>query len=169
MQATRFAAAVEALANGERTTIVLVTRPDRAALRVARAADLSELTGLLLDQAMELGARGAYLLLASEDTGELWLHSHRHVPADIRLCLARVARGAPLLDAWAARLFARYYRTREAKAGGAAGLGLGLYIVRGLVEAHGGRIWAESAPGKTTFQFTLPLRQRAPSADREPW
>jgi PAS domain S-box-containing protein len=73
-----------------------------AALRVARAADLSELAGLLLDQAMELGARGAYLLLASEDTGELWLHSHRHVPADIRLCLARVARGAPLLDAWAA-------------------------------------------------------------------
>ncbi|WP_437719470.1 PAS domain S-box protein [Sorangium sp. So ce448] len=67
------------------------------------------------------------------------------------------------------RLFARYYRTREAKAGGAAGLGLGLYIVRGLVEAHGGRIWAESAPGKTTFRFTLPLRQRAQSADRKPW
>ncbi|WP_438014960.1 PAS domain S-box protein [Sorangium sp. So ce315] len=55
------------------------------------------------------------------------------------------------------RLFARYYRTREAKAGGAAGLGLGLYIVRGLIEAHGGRIWAESASGKTRFQFTLPL------------
>ncbi|XXX75939.1 PAS domain S-box protein [Sorangium sp. So ce134] len=55
------------------------------------------------------------------------------------------------------RLFARYYRTREAKAGGAAGLGLGLYIVRRLVEAHGGRIWAESAAGKTTFQFALPL------------
>ncbi|WP_437285527.1 PAS domain S-box protein [Sorangium sp. So ce406] len=55
------------------------------------------------------------------------------------------------------KLFGRYYRTREVKAGGAAGLGLGLYIVRGLIEAHGGRIWAESAPGKTTFQFTLPL------------
>ncbi|WP_437329430.1 sensor histidine kinase [Sorangium sp. So ce381] len=54
------------------------------------------------------------------------------------------------------RLFARYYRTSEAKAGGAAGLGLGLYIVRGLVEAHGGRIWAESEPGKATFRFTLP-------------
>ncbi|WP_437603111.1 PAS domain S-box protein [Sorangium sp. So ce590] len=75
---------------------------ERAALRVARAADLNELSGLLLDQAMELGARAAYLLLTSEDTGELGIHSHRHLPADIRLCLARVARGAPLLDAWAA-------------------------------------------------------------------
>ncbi|MGK4008301.1 PAS domain S-box protein [Sorangium sp. So ce1036] len=54
-------------------------------------------------------------------------------------------------------LFARYYRTREAKAGSAVGVGLGLYIVRGLIEAHGGRVWAESASGKTTFQFTLPL------------
>ncbi|KYF80844.1 hypothetical protein BE17_44375 [Sorangium cellulosum] len=67
------------------------------------------------------------------------------------------------------RLFARYYRTREAKAGGAAGLGLGLYIVRGLIEAHGGRVWVESAPGKTSFQFTLPLPQRARSSAREPW
>ncbi|WP_437965171.1 PAS domain S-box protein [Sorangium sp. So ce260] len=67
------------------------------------------------------------------------------------------------------RLFARYHRTREAKAGGAAGLGLGLYIVRGLIEAHGGRVWAESAPGKTSFRFTLPLPQRARSSDREPW
>ncbi|KYF55160.1 hypothetical protein BE04_08845 [Sorangium cellulosum] len=74
----------------------------RAALGVARAADLDELAGLLLDQVMGLGARAAYLLLTSEDTGELGLHSHRHLPADIRLGLARVARGAPLLDAWAA-------------------------------------------------------------------
>ncbi|WP_437742381.1 PAS domain S-box protein [Sorangium sp. So ce1504] len=74
----------------------------RAAPRIARVADLDELAALLLDQAMELGARAAYLLLTSEDTGELGLHSHRHVPADIRLCLARVARGAPLLDEWAA-------------------------------------------------------------------
>ncbi|WP_437791156.1 PAS domain S-box protein [Sorangium sp. So ce693] len=75
---------------------------ERAALRMARAADLDELSGLLLDQAMELGARAAYLLLTSEDTGELGLHSDRHLPAEFRRCLARVARGAPLLDAWAA-------------------------------------------------------------------
>jgi signal transduction histidine kinase len=38
------------------------------------------------------------------------------------------------------------------------GLGLGLYITKGLVEAHGGRIWATSTLGEgTTFSFTRPV------------
>jgi PAS domain S-box-containing protein len=57
------------------------------------------------------------------------------------------------------RIFTRFYRARAARAGPAAGLGLGLYISKGLVEAHGGRIWCESTLGQTTtFHFTLPLR-----------
>jgi PAS domain S-box-containing protein len=54
-------------------------------------------------------------------------------------------------------VFSRFERTHRAHASGISGLGLGLYICRGLVEAHGGRIWAESTPGAlTTFHFTLP-------------
>jgi PAS domain S-box-containing protein len=53
-------------------------------------------------------------------------------------------------------LFDRYYQTRKAR-GGTRGLGLGLYIARGLVGAHGGRIIVESTPGiGSAFRIWLP-------------
>lgn len=52
------------------------------------------------------------------------------------------------------RIFDRYWQGR---AGGRVGSGLGLYIARGIVEAHGGRIWAESEIDRgSAFWFTLP-------------
>ncbi len=54
-------------------------------------------------------------------------------------------------------LFQRFHRTRSARGGGAPGLGLGLYIAKGLVQAHGGSIDVESQPGHTTtFRVVLP-------------
>jgi signal transduction histidine kinase len=55
-------------------------------------------------------------------------------------------------------LFSRFHRSRRAREQNIAGLGLGLYIAKGLVETHGGRIWVESVAHHTTaFRFTLPL------------
>ena len=55
-------------------------------------------------------------------------------------------------------VFRRFYRAKTQKK--AEGLGLGLYITRLLVEAHGGRTWVESEVGKgSAFHFALPLAQ----------
>jgi signal transduction histidine kinase len=64
------------------------------------------------------------------------------------------------------RLFDRYTRGREAMAAGIEGFGLGLYLCRGIVEAHGGRIWAESdGPGTgTTIRLELPHVVAQPAA-----
>ncbi len=55
-------------------------------------------------------------------------------------------------------IFERLYRSDRARARGNGGSGLGLSIARSLVETHGGKIWAESEPGKgSQFIIELPL------------
>jgi PAS domain S-box-containing protein len=57
------------------------------------------------------------------------------------------------------KLFQRFYRAEDTAASDTAGLGLGLYISRGLVESHGGQIRVEPTPGGgATFVFELPYR-----------
>lgn len=57
-----------------------------------------------------------------------------------------------------AHIFEKFYRGRQAQR--VPGSGLGLAICRGLVEAHGGRIWVESREGGgSVFRFTLPMSE----------
>ncbi len=67
------------------------------------------------------------------------------------------------------RVWERFYHTDDPLRMAAGGMGVGLSIVKSLVEAHGGRVWLESAPGQgSTFTVLLPIR-RPPSpatADR---
>jgi len=90
----------------------------------------------------------------------------RHTPSDGSVAvhverrngdvLLRVEDSGEGLDGEApARMFERFWRADRARSG--SGAGLGLAIARGLVEAHGGRIWAENRPqGGACVSFTLP-------------
>jgi signal transduction histidine kinase len=72
---------------------------------------------------------------------------------EVRISVAD--RGPGIDDTDLPRIFERYYRGQR---GAGEGLGLGLYIVRRIVEAHGGGITVASAPGEgSTFTFTLPV------------
>jgi signal transduction histidine kinase len=66
------------------------------------------------------------------------------------------------------RIFERFYRgekSRSREGFDSGGAGLGLAIAKGLIESHGGRIWAESAPGRgTVMKFTLPRSGRRAGA-----
>ena len=66
------------------------------------------------------------------------------------------------------RIFSHFYRLDSpARRGG--GTGLGLAICRGLLEAMGGRIWVEIAPGGgAAFVLLLPAAERAPALDPAP-
>jgi signal transduction histidine kinase len=66
----------------------------------------------------------------------------------------------------APRIFDRFWKD---EASGKPGTGLGLFIAKGIVEAHHGLIWIERARGGgARFCFTLPLAERAPAADCAP-
>ncbi len=55
-------------------------------------------------------------------------------------------------------VFERFYRGDKARSRSTGGVGLGLAVVKQLVEAHNGKVWAESVKGQgATFSFTLPL------------
>jgi PAS domain S-box-containing protein len=78
------------------------------------------------------------------------------IDAAVQVSIANRGPGIPSHEL--PKIFERFVRLSAARRSGTRGSGLGLYIAKGLIEAHGGRIWAESVPGETTtFHFTIPL------------
>ena len=88
----------------------------------------------------------------SPDGGKVTVHVE---VADDEARVAVIDRGVGIPAEHLSRLFERFYR---ADLTGAGGLGLGLYISKMLIEAHGGRIWAKSrVAAGSTFTLALPL------------
>jgi signal transduction histidine kinase len=95
--------------------------------------------------------------------------AHMEKPGDVRICWEQSGSEAIIrvIDSGSGipadelpRIFERFYRVDVSRSRSTGGAGLGLSIVRQLVAAQGGRVWAESVLGAgSTFSFTLPSRE----------
>lgn len=111
---------------------------------VGDADRIAQVMDNLLGNAVKYGRAGTPIVVRVE-------------PCDGEVAVSVTNEGAGIPREAMPHLFDRFFRTTAAKVAGIEGLGLGLYITRELVAAHGGSITAESEPGKTTtLRFTLP-------------
>jgi two-component system, OmpR family, sensor histidine kinase BaeS len=127
---------------------------DRAGLRLevtvpanlparANPDHLAQVLANLLSNAVRYTPRG----------GTVTIRGERH-PADLLVAIANTSE--PIPDADLARVFERFYRVEKSRDRARGGAGIGLAIVKQLVEAGGGSVGAESADGQTRFWFRLP-------------
>jgi signal transduction histidine kinase len=78
------------------------------------------------------------------------------VPGGVKLSVANTGEGIQPADL--PFIFERFYRGDKSRSREQGGAGIGLAIVKELVEAHGGHVGAASSPTETQVWFTLPAR-----------
>ena len=84
--------------------------------------------------------------------------SGRALPDEVIVTVSDEGTGIPLEEQ--PRVFERFFRGARERNQRTPGAGLGLYLVKAIVEAHGGRIWVESNPGEgAAFSFAIPRQQ----------
>jgi two-component system sensor histidine kinase BaeS len=143
--ARRAAAGIEPRARERGVTIRCDGDDDVVVLADTRRA-VQILTNLLTNAVAHMETAGVIRIAWSRDNGE----------AVVQVIDSGVGIPAEELP----HIFERFYRVDVSRSRTTGGAGLGLSIVRQLVAAHGGRVWAESEAGKgSTFSFTLPTKE----------
>ena len=93
----------------------------------------------------------------SPNGGEIALHVW-HDPAEDKVCVSVADQGLGIPKDQLPKMFGKFSRVKAKGFENIPGTGLGLNMVKNLVELHGGKIWVESEYGKgSTFTFTLPI------------
>jgi len=106
---------------------------------------MNQVFGNLIENALKYASKGKRIRLGAQlGDGEVEFMVHDYGPG--------------IASEHIGRIFERFYRVDKARSRESGGTGLGLAISKHIVQAQGGRIWAESELGSgTTFHFTLPM------------
>jgi len=108
---------------------------------------LGRVVGYLLDNAIQFSPQRSKIIARAD-------------ASEGRLLVQVIDQGIGIAAEEIPRVFEKFYQGKGSVTREAGGTGLGLYISKQIVEAHGGQIWVESEPGKgSTFSFTIPLTQ----------
>lgn len=105
---------------------------------------LEQVLDNLVSNAIKYSPRGGEVRIKGEAT-----------PVEVIISVSDQGVGIPLEDQQ--RIFSRFYRVENPETRAVSGTGLGLYLTRAIVQAHGGRCWVDSVPGQgATFYVALP-------------
>ncbi len=127
-------------------TLTAEVAPDLPTLKLD-AQRMDQVLGILLDNALRYTPAGGRVCVRVEKRGQ---------DGRLRLSVSDTGPGIPTEDL--PHVFDRFWRGEKSRSRAGGGSGLGLAIAKQLVEAHGGRIWAESTPGQgSTFFMELPV------------
>src|SRR5262249_4681809 len=136
----------------ERGIQLALEMPNDVPLVIMDEQRMGQVVTNLLSNALKFSPRGSTVTIAvkvSEASLHVWVRDEGEgiAPKDM------------------SRLFQKFSQLDSSTTRKAGGTGLGLVITKGIIEAHGGRIWVESEIGQgSSFHFTLPLS--GPDADR---
>ena len=123
--------------------------PEQLPTVMADRDRIEEVLQNLLDNAIKYSPRERRITISAQATGEEVIVSIRDVGMGISLREQE-------------QIFDRFQRVGDPMAQATPGAGLGLYICRAIVEAHGGQIWVESTlHAGSTFSFSLPREEKA--------
>ena len=121
---------------------VVIDLPERLPAR-ANPDQLAQVLANLLSNAARYSAAGGTVTVRGERR-----------PSDLLVSVANTGEGIPADDL--ERVFERFYRVEKSRDRARGGAGIGLAVVKQLVEAVGGSVGAESSEGQTRFWFSLP-------------
>jgi signal transduction histidine kinase len=114
---------------------------------------IAEALSNLIENAAKYSPPGGEIILKAEMKGD-------------DLLISVTDQGPGVAPEETTRLFEKFYRGTHPQQNG--GTGMGLAIARGIIEAHNGRVWVESVPGKgATFAFSLQVEHKS-AAEADP-